>query len=125
MPPIKHSQPNPSPEIEYGEINIPDDKNLGEGRFITVLRPRALVANKPIMSIMINVPVFQISVNINPQTNLIPVLLGKAGKSDPLSRKVYRIPKDIDKLKRLTIVASFKNWQITGLALDENSLEEN
>jgi len=125
MPPTKHSQPNPSPEIEYGEINIPDDQNLGEGRFITVLRPRALIANKPIMSIMINVPVFQISVNINPQTNLVPVLLGKADNSDPLSQKVYRIPKDIDKLKRLTIVASFKNWRITGLSLDEKSLEEN
>lgn len=125
MPPIKHSQPNPSPEIEYGELNIPDDQNLGEGRFITVLRPRALIANKPIMSIMINVPVFQISFNINPQTNLVPVLLGKADNSDPLSRKVYRIPQDIDKIKRITIVASFKNWKITSLTLDGNPLEEN
>jgi len=124
MPSIKRSQPNPSPEIEYGEINIPDDQNLGEGKFITVLRPNALVANKPIMSIMINVPVFQVSVNINPQTNLIPVLLGKADNSDPLSLKTYRIPKDIDTSKRLTLVASFKDWQITGLTLEGNSLKE-
>ena len=32
---------------------------------------------------------------------------------------------DIDKLKRLTIVASFKNWQVTSPTLDDNSLEEN
>ena len=29
MPEIKHRQTNPSPEIEYAEIHIPDSRHLG------------------------------------------------------------------------------------------------
>jgi len=31
MPEIRHQQPNASPEIELGEIHIPDDQDWGTG----------------------------------------------------------------------------------------------
>ena len=124
MAKLKHRIPNSCPETEYGEIYIPNDQNLGEGIFTTVLKPNALSTNKAISSIVINKPVFQISVNINPGTKEVPVLLGRADGSNPISKKTFILPSDIDSSKPHTLVATFKNWQITSLKLDGVALIE-
>ncbi len=122
MPAIKHRQPNASPEVEYGEINIPDDKNLGTGTFTTLLKPNALLGTKTISSIMINAPRFQISVNINPGTKEIPVLLGRAD-ADHISGKIFLLSANIDPTVSHTFVAAFENGQVLGLELDGTPLK--
>ncbi|MGA2324325.1 MAG: hypothetical protein ABSG22_10800 [Sedimentisphaerales bacterium] len=124
MAEIKHRQHGGSPEIEYAEIHIPNDTSLGDGTFTTVLKPRVLSKNKPIISIMVNVPIFQISVNINPGTGEIPVLLGRADGTEPISKKLFLIPSVIDSSKSNILVARFKNWEITSLSLDELDLTQ-
>jgi len=121
---IRHRQAETSPEIEYAEIHIPDDQNLGCGTYRTVLKPNALSKKEGIHSIMLNAPAFQISVNINVRTREIPVLVGKADGSDPRSRKTFILPAEIDKSRAQTFVGTFENWQITGLALNEMPLVE-
>lgn len=124
MTSIKHRQLNTSPEIEYTEIDIPDDKNLGTGSFTTLLKPNVLSSSRVIMSISLNVPVFQISVNINASTREIPVLLGRADGTDPISRKVFLLPVKVDPAVSHMLIANFKNWQVIGLDLDGTLLTE-
>lgn len=115
---IEHRQEHPSPEIEYSLISIRDENDLGTGRFTTLLKPNVLSTSRAILSVVVNVPVFQISVNTNPDTGEVPVLLGKADGTDPISRKVFLLPANISSVIAHEIVASFKNWQVTGLELD-------
>jgi hypothetical protein len=122
MPPINNRRYNPSPEIEYSEINIPDDTNLGTGSFTTVLKPDSLIESKVICGMLINIPVFQISVNINPPTKEIPVLLGRADGTDPISKRVFRIPDYIDSTISHMFIARFENWQVMSLEMDEMTL---
>ena len=74
---------------------------------------------------MVKVPRFQISVNINPGTKEIPVLLGKADGTDPISRKVFLLPMNVDPTISHSFVATFENWQVTGLELDGTPLTQN
>lgn len=123
MPEIKHRQANASPEIDYAEIHIPDDNNLGTGSFKTVIKCGALSSGKAISSIMLNPPVFQISVNLNPSTNEIPVLLGFADSSDPISVKTYFFPENVNVSDTHEFKVTFRNWEITGLSIDSVLLE--
>ncbi len=124
MPEIKHRQVNASPEIEYGEIHIPDDKNLGAGNYKIVIKKGAFSGKKVISSIMINVPVFQISVNFNPATLEIPVLLGRADGSAPISSKTYLFPDYLSISDSHEFKVAFEKWQITGLYFDGIPLRE-
>lgn len=124
MPEIKRRQTNPSPEIEYTEIYIPDDRYLGTGSFKTVTKCGVLSSEKAISSIMINPPIFQISINLNPATREIPVLLGCADGSDPISRKVYIFPENINVSDQHEFEITFENWKITGLHMDKVLLTE-
>jgi len=92
---ITNRQPNPSPEIEYSEIHIPDEENLGTGRFTTRIKARTLFAGNPVSSLIVLVPHFQLSVNLNPATGKVPILLGRADRTAPLSRKVFLLPQNI------------------------------
>lgn len=124
MPEIKHRQTTPSPEIEYAEIHIPDDRHLGTGRFTTVTKPGALSSGKAVSSIMFNPPLFQISLNLNPSTGEIPVLLGAANGSDPTSRKVFLFQEQVSLADSHEFKITFEDWQITGLYIDGTSLPE-
>ncbi|MFC2071214.1 hypothetical protein ACFLUU_00640 [Chloroflexota bacterium] len=123
MPEIKHRQVDAAPEIIFAEIHIPDDKHLGTGSFTTLIKPGALLSGKAVSSIMINVPILQISLNVNPLTGEIPVLLGFADGSDPLSRKVFFFPKTADLSTSHEFRATFDNWEIGELVMDSLSLD--
>ena len=124
MPEIKRRQVSASPEIEYAEIHIPDDRHLGTGRFTTVTKPSALSSGKAVSSIMFNPPLFQISLNLNPSTGEIPVLLGAANGSDPTSRKVFLFQEQVSLADSHEFKVTFEDWQITGLYIDGTSLPE-
>ena len=115
---IKHRQTNGSPEIEYAEIYIPDDSYLGTGSFKTVIKPDVFSSKRAILSIMYNPPVFQISVNLNPSTKEIPVLLGFADGSYPISRKIYFFPENVNVSVSHEFEVTFRNWEITRLSMD-------
>lgn len=125
MAAIKHRILNITPEIEYGEINIPDGRDMGTGPFTTVLKPNVLAfLSKPVISVMVKKPVFRISVELNPQTGLITVLLGKAEGTEPVSSETFRFPFDMDSQPSHCVIARFKDWKIANVTLNDGSLEE-
>lgn len=113
----------PVPGVEYSELSIPDEKNLGTGMFRTVLEPRALSKINPIISSIINEPVFKLMVNINLATETVTTLLGKADRSPPLSREIFQLPKVFKTSDVLTFDVIFKNWKIQGVKMSGHSLE--
>jgi hypothetical protein len=122
MSEIKHRQEKSIPEIDYAEIYIPDDRHLGTGLFKTVIKPGALSTGKAVASLMVNVPIFKILLDLNPSTKEILVLLGFADGSDPISRKIYLFPENVNLLDSHEFQVTFKDWEITGLSMDGVSL---
>ena len=124
MPEIRHQQPNASPEIELGEIHIPDDADWGIGSFTTVLAPNALKTRKVISSIMLNPPAFQISMTVNPNGDVM-VGLGRADESQPSDQRTFLFPDTPRAIKfsdKHEIRVSFIRWNITSAFLDGNLL---
>lgn len=122
MAEINSRENNPVPGIDYSEIHIPDEQNLGTGTFKTVLEPNAMAKISPIISTIINEPVFKLMVNIQLTANEVTVLLGKADKSPPLSREVFKMPKEFNASDVHTFDVGFKDWKIKGLEMNGNSL---
>ena len=108
----KSREKKPLPGIEYSEIRIPDEDNLGTGIFTTVLEPLATAKINPLISAIRNVPVFQLIVNINSAENAVTVLLGKADNSPASSREVFIMPKIFDASITHQLYAIFKYWKI-------------
>ena len=125
MAEIRSRDNNPVPGIDHSEIYIPDEKNVGVGTFITVLEPNAMAKISPIISSIINEPVFQLIVSINLAIESVTVMIGKADKSPPLSRKVFKLPKEIELPDAHRFEVVFGNWDIESLKLDGENLEEN
>ncbi|GBE05576.1 MAG TPA: hypothetical protein ENG95_07220 [Nitrospirae bacterium] len=123
MAEIKSREQNPVPGIDHSEIHIPDENNLGTGTFITVLEPDAMARISPIISTIVNEPVFKLLVNILLAENEVTVLIGKADKSPPLSRAVFKLPDIPDLKKKFRFDATFSNWKITALQMDGEPLK--
>jgi hypothetical protein len=121
---LVNRQPNPSPEIEYSEIYRPDKENLGTGIFTTRIKSKTLLAGKPVSSILLLVPHFQLSVNLNPATGKVPILLGHADGISPLSRKIFLLPQNLDHNAPHDFIVTFQNWNIISFIMDTTSLEE-
>lgn len=124
MTELKNREHKLLPGIEYSEIMIPDEQDLGTGTFTTVLEPNAMAKINPIISSIINEPVFKLIVAINLAIESVTVLLGKADNSPPASRKVFNLPKSLKTSDVNTFEVVFKNWKIKGLELNGNSLEK-
>ncbi|MHC4184219.1 MAG: hypothetical protein ACYSR0_12805 [Planctomycetota bacterium] len=123
MPEVKSRENNPLPGIEYSEIHIPDEDSLGTGTFVTVLEPGAMAKINPIMSTIVNKPVFQLIVSVNAGEEEATVALGKADNKPALSRKVFSIPKDTrsDESHELKVV--FSDWDIKALQMNGDELK--
>ena len=118
MPPIKHRQEKPAYLVEYGEIELPDGNDFGTGKFTAMLKPNALAVSNLISCQMVNVPKFQISLNINLMQKEVSVLLGRADGSDPMTREVFVMPEVLDLNPKHKVVVGFGNWQIESAELD-------
>lgn len=123
MIPIVNRQANPSPEIEFSEIYIPDQVNIGTGSFTTRIKPKVLLTEKAVSSMIFFAPHFQLSVNLNPVTGKVPILLGRADGTSPLSRKVFLLPQNIDHNIPHNFIVKFQNWKIISFIMDTVSLE--
>ena len=124
MSEVRSREEKPLPGIDYSEIHIPDDEALGTGTFVTFFDPKAMVKVNPLMSTIVNKPVFQLILSVNGAEYEATVLLGKADNSPADSRKVYKIPKDTDTDKALNFKVVFSEWNITALEMDGNALKE-
>lgn len=124
MAEIKSRQQKPVPGIDYSEIHIPDEQNLGTGTFTTVLESDAMKKNNPVISTIVNEPVFKLFVSINLAIEEVTVLLGKADKSPPLARDVFKIPGKFDASGIHSFDVTFKDWKIKDLRMDGSSLEK-
>jgi hypothetical protein len=124
MAEIESREDKPLPGIEYSKIHIPDEDNLGTGIFTTVLEPKATAKINPIISAIRNVPVFQLIVNVNSAENEVTVLLGKADNSPAGSREIFMMPKNFNASTTHQLDAIFKDWKITELKMDGDSLKK-
>ncbi|NOZ68387.1 MAG: hypothetical protein GXP46_03900 [Deferribacteres bacterium] len=122
MPEIKSREAKPIPGVEYSEIRIPDEHYLGTGEFTTVIEPKAMSRINPIISNVMNEPYFLLIVNINLGIDQVTALLGKMYDEPPISRKVFAIPKDIRIDDTNDFTVSFREWEITGMRLNGDSL---
>ena len=120
---IESHDKKPVPGVEYSEIQIPDDNNLGTGTFTTMLEPNALAKINPIISSIQNEPVFQLIVSINLAIESVTAMIGKADDTPPLSRKVFSLPKEIAVKDAHRFDVLFKDWQIEETAIDGVKLE--
>jgi hypothetical protein len=123
MAEIKSCEQNPIAGIEYSEIIIPDENDLGTGTFTSVLQPDAMAKNNPLISTIVNEPVFKLFVNINIVTEEATVLLGKADDSPPLSREIFKLPKEINAKESHRFEAVFKDWKVKGLKMNGKGLK--
>jgi len=115
---IRNRQDNPGPSIDYSEIYIPDEQDFGKGIYTAVLQPDILANGEPVTSWAVNTPVFQISLNVDPTTEEISVLLGKADGGPPSARRVFSFPENIGKPDTYTFETHFVDWQIEELTLN-------
>jgi hypothetical protein len=122
MAEIRSREDKPLPGIEYSEILIHDEDNLGTGVFTTVLESKAMSKINPLLSSIRNVPEFQLIVNINSAENEVTVLLGKADNSPASSREVFVLPKKFDTSKTHRFETFFRDWKITELKMNGESL---
>jgi hypothetical protein len=123
MPEIKSREDRPLPGIEYSEISIPDENDLGTGTFTTVIEQKALAKINPIMSSIINEPDFQMIITINSAEEEVTALLGRADNTPPLSRKVFIIPEDTKIHESHSFQVIFSQWDIKALELDGKELQ--
>ncbi|MEF9427599.1 MAG: hypothetical protein L0956_10740 [Candidatus Mariimomonas ferrooxydans] len=123
MPEMKSRQNNPVPGIDYSEICIRDEHNLGTGTFTTVLEPGAMAKISPIISTIVNEPVFKLMINIHLAANEIIALLGKADNSPALSHKIFKLPENINLTDIHSFEVIFKDWEITAMTIDGKSLK--
>ncbi len=124
MAEIKSRANNPLPGIEYSEIHIPDEQNLGTGKFLTVLEPKSMSRINPIISTIANEPVFKLIVSINIAEEMVNVMLGKDDSSPPISRERFKLPKKINPVEIHAFDTIFKEWKIEDIKMDGNNLEK-
>ncbi len=121
LPEIRRQLLDPSPEIESGEIQIPDDQDWGTGTFITVLKPNALPSNKGIASVIVEAPQFQVSLTVNPNKE-VHAALGKVN-SFPFPT-TFQLPDNIVVSSPHTLIVAFKDWRVLSLTLDGDLLPD-
>ena len=109
--------------MALAEIHIPDDQSLGTGTFTNTFKPDALPTKKVISSIIINVPIFQISATVNPNRDLV-VAIGKADNKPPLDQSTFRMPRTLNpEISKHVLEIQFEHWLISAAALDGSSLK--
>ena len=122
MAEIKSREEEPLPGITYSEIHIPDENSLGTGTFITVLEEGAFGKKNPIISSIMNEPEFVLILIMNVAIESATAMIGKSQNTQPLDRKVFKIPTEVDTKEVLRFKVSFDDWDIKGIEINGNKL---
>lgn len=120
MEPFKHVQQNVTPQIEKAELTLYNgESDLSAGCYVIFLRPGIFGNKDPIGSSCIKAPVFQISININPQNTppRIIVLLGDT-ESDSKDSLTFNMPGDLNIHQPHEVRVDWKQNKITSLEID-------
>ena len=120
---IKSREENPVPGVEYSEIHIPDEDNLGNGVFTTVLHPGAFSKTNPIISSIMNEPFFVLILSMNIAIESVTAMIGKSQNARPLDRKVFKIPSDIDIKEPINFQITFNDWDLLEMELNGAKME--
>jgi nucleoside diphosphate kinase len=123
MAEMKSREEQPISGVDYSEICIEDENNLGTGKFTTMLEPKAFTKNNPIISTIENEPVFIMVVSINIAIEEVTAMIGKVHDTPPLSRKVFTIPKDFKTEEANNFTVGFKDWEIKEMILNGDKLQ--
>ena len=123
MAEIKSREEEPLPGITYSEIHIPDENSLGTGTFMTVLEEGAFGKKNPIISSIMNEPEFVLILSMNVAIESATAMLGKSQNTQPLDRKVFKIPTEVDTKEVLRFKVSFDDWDIKGIEINGNKLD--
>jgi hypothetical protein len=125
MAEFKHRQDRPSPYIHYGEVRFPEEHDLGTGVYEVSVDPAALRGPSPLAAVLINRPVFQLALEINPQTREAVVTFGRADGAEPALQSAYRLPTQVPTgAKAAVFVVTFERWSVRGVTLDGQELEK-
>ena len=114
----KHRQVGGGPGIEFAEILLPDDADWGSGSYTTIFAAKALPAKKAMMSAMINLPRFQITVSVN-VNGIVTILLGD---TNPKDRAQLQLPWGLERSRTHSLQIQFEGWTVVGALLDGKAL---
>lgn len=125
MAEIKHEYPNPDPRIGFQTFLIPDDTDCGTGYLAWWTRRGVLIPSTPIFySTAYYKPHVMLVVTTNAAAGWVSAGLGAVdGNPNADAIATYRLPADLDPLKRHDFVVTFEGWAITGLTLDGKPLD--
>ena len=124
MPEFTHRQDRPGAHIRYGEVRFPDGENLGTGTYAVATDRQALTGGDPVSAVLINRPVFQLALELNPQTREGVVTFGRADGAEPALQTVYRLPTSPPGGDELLFVVTFDRWVVQSLTLNGKALEK-
>jgi hypothetical protein len=131
MAEFTHRQDRPGPSIRHAEVRFPDEHDLGTGTYTVAVEPSALAAPQPIAAVLINRPVFQLALEVNPQSREAVVTFGRADGAEPVLQSVYRLPPPAAGAERTApggnardFVVTFEKWTVRSLKLDGQDLEK-
>lgn len=120
-----HRQDRPGPSILYGEVRFPDEHNLASGTYTVAVEAAALRGERPIAAVVINRPVFQLALEVNPQSREAVVTFGRADGAEPALQSVYRLPvQPVDNSNPKVFLVSFDRWAVRSVTLDQQELEK-
>ena len=120
-----HRQDRPGPHIHYAEVRFPDEHDLGTGTYAVAVEPAALNGPVPVAAVLINRPVFQLALEVNPQSGEAVVTFGRADGAEPALQSVFRVPADAATGDAPAVFhVSFEKWTVRGVTLNEQDLEK-
>ena len=124
MAEFTHRQDQPGAHVRYGEVRFPDGENLGTGSYSVAVEREALTGGDPVAAVLINRPVFQLALELNPQTREGVVTFGRADGAEPALQSVYRLPTGAPAGDDLLFVVTFDQWVVQSLTLNGKPLEK-
>ena len=122
MAEFTHRQDRPGPQIHYGEVRFPDERELGTGTYSVAVEPAALTGDTPVAAVVMNRPVFQLALEVNPQSREAVVTFGRADGAEPVSQSAYRLPDAAPPAGPAVFVVEFDQWTVRRVTLDQREL---
>ena len=122
MAEFTHRQDRPGPKVHYGEVRFPDEHDFGTGTYAVAVEPEALTADKPVAAVLINRPVFQLALELNPQSREAVVTFGRADGAEPAIQSAYRLHEAPAGAGPALFVVSFERWTVRKVTLDGREL---
>ena len=120
--------PSSAPEIKETTISLNAEDDVSSGKFETILNSGVLFRRRPVASLIVNVPIFQLSVNLNPQNkpSRCVVLIGKPIENFPRDKKTFLISDEIinDITTEHKVLVCWNNWNIIELRINEKVIAE-